>query len=83
VYFEGKEICSANGKQFITYFDEDGKQRNVVIIDTVDRLKELENSKAFSLTQRNYRLDNYKELVLDEFGEGVSIQLNTRDLNNK
>lgn len=83
VYFEGEEICSAEGKQFITYIDENGDQRNVVIIDTVDRLKELENSKAFSLTQRNYRLDNYKELVLDEFEEGVSIQLNTRGTNNK
>ena len=83
VYFNGEEICSADGKQFITYFDENGEQRNVVIIDAIDRLKELENSKVFSLTQRNYRLDNYKELALDEFGEGVSIQLNTRDANNR
>lgn len=83
VYYNSNEICSAEGKQFITYFDEDGNTRNVVIIDTIDRLKELENSKAFSLTQRNYRLDNYKQLALDEFGEGVSIQLNTRGNNNK
>jgi hypothetical protein len=83
VYFNGEEICSADGKQFISYIDSDGIARNVVIIDTIDRLKELEKSKMFSLTQRNYRLDNYKELVLEQFGEGTSIQLSTRNKNNK
>lgn len=82
VYFNNEEICSSEGKQFITYTDNNTNY-NVVIIDTIDRLKELENSKAFSLVQRNYRLDNYKELVLEEFGEGTSIQLNTRESNNK
>lgn len=83
VYFKGEEICSSDGKQFISYIDSDNITRNVVIIDTIDRLRELEKSKVFSLTQRNYRLDNYKELVREQFGEGTLIQLSTRGKNNK
>lgn len=83
IYFDGKEICSADGKQFITYLDEDGKQRDVVIVDSVDRLQELKNSKVFPLVQRNYRVDNCKELVKEEFGEDVSIQLTTRNKKDK
>lgn len=78
VYFNGNEICSSEGKQFLKYTDSDNVQHNVVIIDSVDRLKELENSKMFTYTHRNYRIDNYVDLVKEEFGEGTSIQLTYR-----
>lgn len=78
VYFNGNEICSSEGKQFLKYTDSDNVQHNVVIIDSVDRLKELENSKMFTYTHRNYRIDNYIDLVKEEFGEGTSIQLTYR-----
>lgn len=83
VYFEGEEICSSDGKQFITYTDDDGNNHNIAIIDSIDRVKELLNSKVFTTIQRNYRLDNYKELVAEEFEEGTSIQLSYLGDNNK
>ena len=83
VYFNGKEVCSADGKQFITYIDDYGDSHNIAIVDSIDRLKELINSKKFTTVQRNYRLDNYRELVAEEFGEGTSIQLTSMNSNNK
>lgn len=83
VYHNSKEICSANGKQFINYLDDDNITRNVVIIDTIDRLHEIQNSKMFNVTQRNYRYDNYKQLVEEEFGIGNPIQLTSRNDKNK
>ena len=75
VYFKDKEICSENGKQFITYNDGE-KQHDLVIIDDVDRFKEILNSGFFNHIHRNYRIDNYKDLVHEEFNDSIILLSN-------
>lgn len=75
VYFKDKEICSENGKQFITYNDGE-KQHDLVIIDDIDRFKEILNSGFFNHVHRNYRIDNYKDLVHEEFNDSIILLSN-------
>lgn len=78
VYFKDKEICSENGKQFITYNDGE-KQHDLVIIDDIDRFKEILNSGFFNHIHRNYRIDNYEDLINEEFNKSEVLLLNKND----
>lgn len=68
VWFDKKEICSSNGKQFGTYTDVSGNQYNICIVDSLDGFNELRNSKMFNSSEYNYTKDNYLWQMQERFG---------------
>lgn len=81
VYKDGKELCSAQGKQFVSYTNKNNEY-NLVIVDSIDAFNELKNTKAFINIHRNYNLNNYKDLVKEKYNiipEEVTITLPNKE----
>lgn len=72
VYHNGGELCSSEGKKFVRYTDSDGNTHNLCIVDHIDRLRELVNSKACHRISRNYTAHNYTILLEEEFGSNAT-----------
>lgn len=73
IYYKGKELCSSDGKEFFTYNDG-SEEHNLVIVDDIDRFREIVNTNLFTNTQRNYQLRNYVPLIKEKYNEN-SIQI--------
>lgn len=72
VYHNGEELCSSEGKKFVRYTDSDGNTHDLCIVDHIDRLRELVNSKACHRISRNYTARNYTTLLEEEFGSDTT-----------
>lgn len=70
IYYKGKELCSSDGKEFFIYNDG-SEEHNLVIVDSIDRFREIANTNLFTNIQRNYQPRNYVSLVNEEFNGGV------------
>lgn len=71
IYYNGKRLFSAEGKKFVTYIDSNNIEQDVVIVDTSDRIREIQNSGVFNNIEYNYQPNNFKKLVQLEFGESI------------
>lgn len=67
VYYNGKEIASAEGKKFYKYTDTAGNTHDLVIVDNFERFSEINNSRIYNNYKYNYTLSNYKNLIANQF----------------
>lgn len=82
IYYQGSELCSSNGKQFVSYTDTYGDKHDLVIIDDIDRVRELLNTKLFNNISRNYLTRNYKVLINEQYGDQL-INIPVYKISNK
>ena len=67
VYYNGKEVASAEGKKFYKYTDTAGNTHDLVIVDNFERFSEINNSRIYNNYKYNYTLSNYKNLIANQF----------------
>ena len=67
VYYNGKEIASAEGKKFYKYTDTAGNIHDLVIVDNFERFSEINNSRIYNNYKYNYTLSNYENLIVNQF----------------
>jgi hypothetical protein len=58
VYYNDEEVMSIDGKRFKTFTNQNGDQFNVILVDNIDRYRELLNSGLFD---RRIQTFNYTE----------------------
>ena len=75
VYHNGEELCSTEGKKFVKYSDSDGKIHDLCIVDSIDRFRELVNSKVYNKISRNYTSRNYTMLLEEQYPDATSYNL--------
>lgn len=69
VWHKGEKVCSAEGKTFGQYLSEDGEKYHFVIVDDMDRLRELINSKYFNNIRYNYTLSNWQTILKNVYSD--------------
>lgn len=72
VYYNGNEIASSIGKKFYKYTDTSGNIHDLVIVENLDRLRELSNSGIYNNTSYNYTAANYKQLMHEQFEKEIA-----------
>lgn len=71
VYYDNDEAMSVDGKRFKTFTNANGVQSNVIIVDNIDRYRELLNSGLFDrrIQTYNYTEENKNLLKEIQFGD--------------
>ena len=69
VWHKGERVCSSDGKTFGQYVDENGEKYHFVVVDDIDRLRELINSKYFNNVRYNYTVDNAQIILENVYAE--------------
>lgn len=63
IYHGTEELCSKDGKEVWVYEDESGNKFNLFIVDSYERLQELENTQEYIHREDNYTEENYQQLL--------------------
>jgi len=71
IYYDNEEVMSTDGKRFKTFTNANGVQSNVIIVDNIDRYRELLNSGLFDrrIQTYNYTEENKEVLKQIQFGK--------------
>lgn len=77
IWHKGERVASADGKSFGQYVGKNGEKFHFVIVENLERLQELTNSKHFNNVRYNYTESNaqllLEHLYPDNFEEGQII----------
>lgn len=85
IYYGDDELCSSTRKSIRQYVNDAGQVFDFIIVESIDDIREIQNSGIFQGLRANYTKANWKELlklqfpnVIDSFGnirKGTAIEL--------
>lgn len=76
IYYGDDELCSSNRKLIRHYVNNRGETFDFIVVETLDDVREIQNSGIFQGLRANYTTSNWKDLlklqfpnVIDELGD--------------
>lgn len=76
VYYNGIKIGSSENKKFYTYVDETGGKHHLILVNTVDDLRQIRKSTLFdNVIRYNWTPDNMQTLKRLKFGDDERVKI--------
>lgn len=76
VYYNGIKIGSSENKKFYTYVDETGGKHHLILVNTVDDLRQIRKSTLFdNVIRYNWTPDNIQTLKRLKFGDDERVKI--------